>query len=311
MRALNHFPKIDFHGKTLRLGFAYADQGSNYWRVATNDPAEQTQGFTPVTGTYVGHDHQRVQRTHYVLRLPGSPSQYSAYRPVRFPCLYRGDAYWVASLWEDGRVFLGPGERAKRKLGIPPRDDRNVELTYAELLAAGATIWEIREPIASFRFDVAPLVVLLRRGQEVANPAPFADPFAPLGHSSLQAAYRARMEAMRTTLGAILDRLRGFLAWGEPDAAVYAELRLTYRSLQRSMGSPGFNPRGDLTVTADGFRGIRAIDSLPGIGARDDSARIEMWEDLLCRMAEEAQLRRELLLIVGHLEGIGGQQQKN
>lgn len=216
-----------------------------------------------------------------------------------------------AYVWEDGRVFLGPGERPKRKLGIPPRDDRNVELTYAELLAAGATIWEIREPIASFRFDVAPLVVLLRRGQEVANPAPFADPFAPLGHPSLQAAYRARMEAMRTTLGAILDRLRGFLAWGEPDAAVYAELRLTYRSLQRSMGSPGFNPRGDLPVTADGFRGICAIDSLPGIGARDDSARIEMWEDLLCRMAEEAQLRRELLLIVGHLEGIGGQQQKN
>lgn len=149
-----------------------------------------------------------------------------------------------AYVWEDGRVFLGPGERAKRKLGIPPRDDRNVELTYAELLAAGATIWEIREPIASFRFDVVPLVVLLRRGQEVANPAPFADPFAPLGHSSLQAAYRARMEPMRTTLGAILDWLRRFLAWGEPDAAVYAELRLTYRSLQRSMDSPGFNPRG-------------------------------------------------------------------
>ncbi len=59
--------------------------------------------------------------------------------------------------------ILYPNERKTRRyLKLYDHDDSRIEVPYEEFIASSPIIWEEREPISDFVFDVEPLVYLFK-----------------------------------------------------------------------------------------------------------------------------------------------------
>ena len=91
----------------------------------------------------------------------GQKYPYPAYEG-RMYCIYLGYKYDVENIWH-GLFILYPNERkTRRHLKLNDHDDSRIEVPYEEFIASSPIIWEEREPISDFVFDVEPLVYLFK-----------------------------------------------------------------------------------------------------------------------------------------------------
>ncbi len=91
----------------------------------------------------------------------GQKYPYPAYKG-RMYCIYLGYKYVVENIWH-GLFILYPHERkTRRHLKLHCYDDSRIEVPYEEFIASSPIIWEEREPISDFVFDVEPLVYLFK-----------------------------------------------------------------------------------------------------------------------------------------------------
>ena len=120
-----------------------------FWKIIGENPFLIERGF-------------KKQGALYTLSFPQKRKYpYSAYES-RMYCIYLGYKFDVENIWH-GLFILYPNERkTRRHLKLNDRDDSRIEVPYEEFIASSPIIWEEREPISDFVFDVEPLVYLFK-----------------------------------------------------------------------------------------------------------------------------------------------------
>ena len=140
--------RILIGGRDLPLGAYCNNDNVWFWYIYTKE--EVIPGLFSKSGEY------------FKLFLEkGRKYSYPAYRG-RMYCIYLGYKYDVENIWH-GLFILYPNERKTRKhLKLHYYDDSRIEVPYEEFIASSPIIWEEREPISDFVFDVEPLVYLFK-----------------------------------------------------------------------------------------------------------------------------------------------------
>ncbi len=125
-----------------------------FWKIIGEKPCLIEKGF-------------KEQGALYTLSFPQKRKYpYSAYEG-RMYCIYLGYKYDVENIWH-GLFILYPNERKTRRyLKLNDHDDSRIEVPYEEFIASSPIIWEEREPISDFVFDVEPLVYLFKDGSYI------------------------------------------------------------------------------------------------------------------------------------------------
>ena len=120
-----------------------------FWKIIGENPFLIERGF-------------KKQGALYTLSFPQKRKYpYPAYEG-RMYCIYLGYKYDVENIWH-GLFILYPNERKTRRyLKLYDHDDSRIEVPYEEFIASSPIIWEEREPISDFVFDVEPLVYLFK-----------------------------------------------------------------------------------------------------------------------------------------------------
>lgn len=80
----------------------------------------------------------------------------SAYR-VRTFCCYQNGKYQINERIVNNTVYLFPDLETKKKIGFHIYNDNAIEITYDKFINEVEEIWEEREPIEGFKFDVEPI----------------------------------------------------------------------------------------------------------------------------------------------------------
>jgi len=140
--------RILIDGRDLRLATYCNNDNVWFWYIYTKE--EVNPGLFSKSGEY------------FKLFLEmGQKYSYPAYES-RMYCIYLGYKYDVENIWH-GLFILSPNERkTRRHLKLNDRDDSRIEVPYEEFIASSPIIWEEREPISDFVFDVEPLVYLFK-----------------------------------------------------------------------------------------------------------------------------------------------------
>ena len=140
--------RILIDGRDLRLATYCNNDNVWFWYIYTKE--EVNPGLFSKSGEY------------FKLFLEmGQKYSYPAYES-RMYCIYLGYKYDVENIWH-GLFILSPNERKTRRyLKLNDRDDSRIEVPYEEFIASSPIIWEEREPISDFVFDVEPLVYLFK-----------------------------------------------------------------------------------------------------------------------------------------------------
>ena len=140
--------RILIDGRDLRLATYCNNDNVWFWYIYTKE--EVNPGLFSKSGEY------------FKLFLEmGQKYSYPAYES-RMYCIYLGYKYDVENIWH-GLFILSPNERkTRRHLKLNDRDDSRIRVPYEEFIASSPIIWEEREPISDFVFDVEPLVYLFK-----------------------------------------------------------------------------------------------------------------------------------------------------
>ena len=140
--------RILIGGRDLPLGAYCNNDNVWFWYIYTKE--EVIPGLFSKSGEY------------FKLFLEmGRKYSYPAYEG-RMYCIYLGYKYDVENIWH-GLFILSPNERkTRRHLKLNDHDDSRIEVPYEEFIASSPIIWEEREPISDFVFDVEPLVYLFK-----------------------------------------------------------------------------------------------------------------------------------------------------
>ena len=141
--------RVLFEGKDLALA-SYYDYNTKkwYWIIFSENS--------------ISTEYGKQTNNDFELWLEqGKSYPYSAYESNMY-CIYLGYKYDVENIWH-GLFILYPNERKTRRyLKLNDRDDSRIEVPYEEFIASSPIIWEEREPISDFVFDVEPLVYLFK-----------------------------------------------------------------------------------------------------------------------------------------------------
>ena len=145
--------RILIGGRDLPLGAYCNNDNVWFWYIYTKE--EVIPGLFSKSGEY------------FKLFLEmGRKYSYPAYEG-RMYCIYLGYKYEVENIWH-GLFILSPNERkTRRHLKLNDHDDSRIEVPYEEFIASSPIIWEEREPISDFVFDVEPLVYLFKDGSYI------------------------------------------------------------------------------------------------------------------------------------------------
>lgn len=141
--------RILFSGMNLQL--QKGEIGS--WMITTSDPSLVDKGFSEVReGIYVLH--LRPEYLH----------MYSAYKR-RMYCIYEGYKYSIETIIGDLAVLCPEEKETRRALGLHIYDDSRLKVFYEDFIASASLIWEEREAIQGFVFDVPQHVSLYKDGE--------------------------------------------------------------------------------------------------------------------------------------------------
>ena len=146
--------RILIGGRDLPLSAYCNDDNVWFWYIYTKE--EVIPGLFSKSGEY------------FKLFLEmGRKYSYPAYEG-RMYCIYLGYKYDVENIWHGLLFILYPSERkTRRHLKLHCYDDSRIKVPYEEFIASSPIIWEEREPISDFVFDVEPLVYLFKDGSYV------------------------------------------------------------------------------------------------------------------------------------------------
>ena len=89
--------------------------------------------------------------------------------PMRVTCIASTwDTSMILRIIWHGLFILYPNERKTRRyLKLYDHDDSRIRIPYEEFMASSPIIWEEREPISDFVFDVEPMVFLFKDGEYI------------------------------------------------------------------------------------------------------------------------------------------------
>jgi hypothetical protein len=140
--------RILIGGRDLQLGACCNDDNVWFWCVYTKE--EVIPGLFSKSGEY------------YKLFLEMDRKySYPAYESSMY-CIYLGYKYDVENICH-GLFILYPSEdKTRSHLKLHVYDDRRIEVPYEEFIASSPIVWEERQPIPHFVFDVEPLVYLFK-----------------------------------------------------------------------------------------------------------------------------------------------------
>lgn len=138
-----------FSGMNLQL--QKGEIGS--WMITTSDPSLVDKGFS------------EVREGIYVLHLPPEClHMYSAYKR-RMYCIYAGYKYSIETIIGDLAVLYPEEKKTRRALGLHIYDDSRLKVFYEDFIASTSLVWEEREAIQGFVFDVPQHVYLYKDGE--------------------------------------------------------------------------------------------------------------------------------------------------
>ena len=148
--------RILFEGEDMFLTEYCDDSNVWFWKIIGDKPFLIERGFK-----------EEEKGTLYTLSLPQKKKYpYPAYDSNMY-CIYKDYKYTIENIWH-GLFILYPDERKTRRyLKLYDHDDSRIEVPYEEFIASSPIIWEEREPISDFVFDVEPLVYLFKDGSYV------------------------------------------------------------------------------------------------------------------------------------------------
>jgi hypothetical protein len=82
-------------------------------------------------------------------------------------CAYNKGVYDIETINHNGNntVYLFPDRDTHLKLGLNPHDDGGIGVNLADWRRDVEEIWQVREPIEGFVFDVAPIVYIKKKDE--------------------------------------------------------------------------------------------------------------------------------------------------
>ena len=142
--------RVLFEGKDLALA-SYYDYNTKKWY------------WIIFSESSISMEYGKQTNNDFELWLEqGKSYPYSAYESNMY-CIYLGYKYDVENIWHGLLFILYPSERkTRRHLKLHCYDDSRIKVPYEEFIASSPIIWEEREPISDFVFDVEPLVYLFK-----------------------------------------------------------------------------------------------------------------------------------------------------
>lgn len=141
--------RILFDGENMRLTAYCDDSDVWFWKIIGEKSYLAKKGF-------------KKEEALYTLSFPqGRQYAYSAYES-RVYCIYLGYKYFIENIWNGIFILYPDDDKTRRHLKLHIYDDSRIEVPYEEFIASSPTIWEVREPISDFIFDVEPLVYLYK-----------------------------------------------------------------------------------------------------------------------------------------------------
>lgn len=145
--------RILFSGENLQLQRG----GNGRWKITTSDSSFVEKGFV------------EVREGIYILYLPPESLHiYSGYKR-RMYCIYKGYKYSVETVFDDLAVLYPEEKNTRKALGLHIYDDSRLKVCYEDFIASSSLIWEEREAIKGFRFDVPLYVFLYKNGEYVSG----------------------------------------------------------------------------------------------------------------------------------------------
>jgi len=87
----------------------------------------------------------------------------SAFEVATF-CDFNNNKYYLENIWDNKLAVLSPELETKKNLGLNIYDDRRIEVDLDEFINNVKTIWEERNPIEGFKFDVEPTRYIKKDG---------------------------------------------------------------------------------------------------------------------------------------------------
>ena len=123
------------------------------WMITTSDLSLVNKGFSEVCeGIYVLHLPPECLHMH------------SAYKR-RMYCIYAGYKYSIETIIGDLAVLYPEEKKTRRALGLHIYDDSRLKVFYEDFIASTSLVWEEREAIQGFVFDVPQHVYLYKDGE--------------------------------------------------------------------------------------------------------------------------------------------------
>lgn len=145
--------RILFSGMNLQLQRG----GMGSWMITTSDSSLVNKGFS------------EVREGIYALYLPPEClHMYSAYKRKMY-CIYERYQYSIETIIGDLSVLYPEEKETRRALGLHIYDDSRLKVFYEDFIASVSLIWEEREAIQGFAFDVPHHVSLYKDGEYLSG----------------------------------------------------------------------------------------------------------------------------------------------
>jgi len=138
---------IHFNGEYLNLVYSHVNEPC--WKVITKNPKYVKFGFE------IKEDY--CVKTFKIDELHNN----SAYNLLTY-CNYKRGVYFLENIWNN-KAILSPELKTKIQLGIHAYDDRRIEVNYEQFMEEVEEIWEKREPIEGFVFDVPAIFYIKKK----------------------------------------------------------------------------------------------------------------------------------------------------